>query len=69
MKILFETCFCYYHEQLLSALGLVLYEFDANKNGQVSLVVKYIIVLGLTSAAGFNDSHTTQGDLHLNLRH
>ena len=36
-------CF-YYNKQLLSALGLVLYGFDANKKCQVSLVVKYINV-------------------------
>ena len=30
-----------YNKQLLSALELVLYEFDANKKCQVSLVVKY----------------------------
>ena len=35
--------FCYYNKQLLSALELVLYEFDANKKCQVSLVVKYIM--------------------------
>ena len=33
--------FCYYNKQMLSVLGLVLYDFDANKKCQVSLVVKY----------------------------
>ena len=33
---------CYYNKQLLSALVLVLYEKDANKRCQVSLVVKYM---------------------------
>ena len=33
--------FCYYNKQWLTALELVLYEFDANKKCQVSLVVKY----------------------------
>ena len=34
--------FCYYEKQMLSVLGLVLYELDANKKCQVSLVVKYM---------------------------
>ena len=34
--------FCYHNKQLLSALGLVLKEFNANKKCQVSLAVKYI---------------------------
>ena len=34
--------FCYCEKQLLLALGLVLFEFNANEKCQVSLVVKYI---------------------------
>ena len=37
----YALMFCYYNKQLLSALGLVLNEFDANRKCQVSLVVKY----------------------------
>ena len=39
----YALMFCYYNKQLFSALGLALYEFDASKKCQVSLVVKYII--------------------------
>ena len=37
----YALTFCYYNKQLLLALELVLYESDANKKCQVSLVVKY----------------------------
>ena len=37
--------FCYYNKQSVSVLGLVLYELDANKKCQVSLVVKYIYIV------------------------
>ena len=37
----YALMFCYYNKELLSALELVLYEFDANKKCQVSLVIKY----------------------------
>ena len=40
----YALMFCYYDKQLLSALELVLYEFDANKKCQVSLVVKYTLI-------------------------
>ena len=36
------SMFCYYEKQMLSVLGIVLYELDANKKCQVSLVVKYM---------------------------
>ena len=40
--------FCYYDKLLLlSVLGLVLYEIDANKKWQVSLIVKYIKILNV----------------------
>ena len=38
--------FCYHNKQLLSALGLITYELEANKKCQVSLVVKYIYMIG-----------------------
>ena len=37
----YALMFFHYNKQLLSALELVLYEFDANKKCQISLVVKY----------------------------
>ena len=36
---------CYYNKQLLSTLGLSLLELDTDKKCQVSLVVKYTLIL------------------------